>query len=126
MKTTLKSVALTLLATLSLNTSAPRATAADAKDTKQPLVQIAILLDTSGSMAIASTFKVDGKAVSLGGSVSQFLNQSIGVLFTAALAGIVTWILLRVIDKTVGLRVSEEDETIGLDLSQHGEQAYNE
>ena len=126
MKTTLKSVALTLLATLSLNTSAPRATAADAKDTKQPLVQIAILLDTSGSMAIASTFKVDGKAVALGGSVSQFLNQSIGVLFTAALAGIVTWILLRVIDKTVGLRVSEEDETIGLDLSQHGEQAYNE
>jgi Amt family ammonium transporter len=48
------------------------------------------------------------------------------VLFTAVLAGAVTLGLLRLIDKVVGLRVSEEDESIGLDLSQHGEQAYNE
>lgn len=50
MKTTMKSAALTLLAALSLNTSAPVASAAEAKENQQPLVQIAILLDTSGSM----------------------------------------------------------------------------
>ena len=52
MKTNMKSAALSiLLAALSLNSSAPMVSAADAKETKQPLVQIAILLDTSGSMS---------------------------------------------------------------------------
>ncbi len=90
------------------------------------MLSLGLLADVAVNPAIASTFKAGGKTVSLGGGVGQLLNQSIGVLFTAVLAGAVTWGLLRLIDKVVGLRVSEEDESIGLDLSQHGEQAYNE
>jgi Amt family ammonium transporter len=37
---------------------------------------------------------------------------------------VVTYVLALIIDKTVGLRVSEEDEAAGLDLSQHAETAY--
>jgi Amt family ammonium transporter len=36
----------------------------------------------------------------------------------------VTWIIGKIIDKTIGLRVSETEESIGLDISQHGESAY--
>ena len=36
----------------------------------------------------------------------------------------VSWILLKILDATMGLRVSEEDESLGLDLSQHGEVGY--
>jgi Amt family ammonium transporter len=37
-----------------------------------------------------------------------------------------TFLILKVVDKLVGLRVSPEDEYTGLDLSQHGETAYND
>jgi Amt family ammonium transporter len=36
-----------------------------------------------------------------------------------------TWIILKVVDAVLGLRVSSEDEQVGLDLSQHNEQAYS-
>jgi Amt family ammonium transporter len=75
---------------------------------------------------IATTFMKNGAVVSLVGSSAQFVNQLIGVVFTAALAGIGTFIILKVVDKLVGLRVDQESESIGLDLSQHGESAYNE
>jgi Amt family ammonium transporter len=39
--------------------------------------------------------------------------------------GVVTWVLLKVLNATVGLRVSEEHESEGLDLAQHGERGYN-
>jgi Amt family ammonium transporter len=76
--------------------------------------------------ALAGTFKVNGVAMTITGGTHQFFNQLIAVLFTAALAGIATWILLKVVDRLVGLRVEREDESMGLDLSQHGESAYNE
>jgi Amt family ammonium transporter len=41
-------------------------------------------------------------------------------------AGTATFVILKVVNALVGLRVSEEDETLGLDLSQHGESAYND
>jgi Amt family ammonium transporter len=43
-----------------------------------------------------------------------------------AFAGVATFLLLKLVNALVGLRVSEEDETMGLDLSQHGESAYND
>jgi len=76
--------------------------------------------------AIASTFQVNGVTVSLAGGLQQFGNQAIGVLFTAVFAGGVTFILLKIVDAVVGLRVDIEDESTGLDLSQHGERAYSE
>ena len=75
---------------------------------------------------LASTFKLNGQVVSLTGGFGQFIHQLEGVLFTMGLSAIATLILLKVVDKLVGLRVDEEEESLGLDLSQHGESAYNE
>jgi Amt family ammonium transporter len=74
---------------------------------------------------IAATYKVNGAAISLAGGFDQFFNQLKAVTFTWVLAIITTFIILKVVDAIVGLRVSEEDETLGLDISQHGEEAYN-
>jgi ammonium transporter, Amt family len=73
-----------------------------------------------------STASIAGQTVSLTGSLPQLFNQLKGVLFTMAFAGGVTFVLLKVIDRFLGLRISEEEESLGLDLSQHGESAYND
>lgn len=52
------------------------------------------------------------------------LNQLIGIVIVWAFAFSVTWVLAKLVDVTIGLRVSETEETIGLDISQHGERAY--
>jgi Amt family ammonium transporter len=57
---------------------------------------------------------------------SQVVAQTIGVVVTGAWCGGVTWGILKVIDVTVGLRVTEEQESEGLDLAQHGERGYSE
>ena len=48
------------------------------------------------------------------------------MLFTAVLSGVATFVILKLVNVTIGLRVDQEEETVGLDLSQHGESAYNE
>jgi Amt family ammonium transporter len=58
------------------------------------------------------------------GNPSLLVNQVIAVVATAVYAFVVTAILLKVLDATMGLRVSKEDEVTGLDLSQHGESGY--
>lgn len=58
------------------------------------------------------------------GNPSLFVTQFISVAATIAYSLIVTTILLKVIDAVMGLRVSEEDERTGLDLSQHNEVGY--
>jgi ammonium transporter, Amt family len=60
----------------------------------------------------------------LEGNAHQLLNQFVGVLMAWGLAIVGTLIILKVVDLTVGLRVSEEHEIQGLDLSQHGEEGY--
>lgn len=55
----------------------------------------------------------------------QLWIQFKGVLFTVVYTAIVTFVILKVIDLVMGLRVSEEEETIGLDLSLHNERGYN-
>jgi Amt family ammonium transporter len=50
--------------------------------------------------------------------------QALGIAVTALWCGSVTWALLKVLDATLGLRVSEEAESEGLDLSEHGERGY--
>jgi len=57
-------------------------------------------------------------------NVRQLGNQTIGVAIAWALAIVGTLIILFIVDKTIGLRVSEEQEAQGLDLSQHGEEGY--
>jgi Amt family ammonium transporter len=61
----------------------------------------------------------------LGGGGSSLLGkQFVAVGATLAYSGTVSFILAKIIDKTIGLRLSEEDEETGLDLSQHSEAAY--
>ena len=58
------------------------------------------------------------------GSPKQLLIQLIAVLVTSVYTLCVSFALLKLIDKTVGLRVTEKDELMGLDLTQHKESAY--
>ncbi|MBI2216203.1 MAG: ammonium transporter [Candidatus Rokubacteria bacterium] len=58
------------------------------------------------------------------GNAGQLWNQVVAVLATYALASVMTFVILKVVDAIVGLRVNEEDEVAGLDLSQHSETAY--
>ena len=60
----------------------------------------------------------------IAGSGVQLLKQLVGIVSVGAYAFSVTWILGKVVDRTMGLRVSPSEETVGLDLSQHGEKAY--
>jgi len=56
---------------------------------------------------------------------AQLWVQIKGVLFTVVFTGVVSLVLLKVVDLLVGLRVSSEDETLGLDLALHDERGYN-
>jgi len=58
------------------------------------------------------------------GNPGQLWTQIVAVAATMVLAVVATWIVLKIVDAVVGLRVSEEDEVAGLDLSQHSETAY--
>ena len=60
------------------------------------------------------------------GNPGQVVTQLIAVVVVAAYAGVVTFGLLKLIDVTIGLRVTEQEEQDGLDASQHGEAAYRE
>jgi len=67
-----------------------------------------------------------GKATGLlEGNGHQLLNQLVGIGVAWSLSIVGTLMILFVVDKTIGLRVSEEDEREGLDLSQHGEEGYD-
>ena len=90
------------------------------------MLMLGFLANAEVNPAIATTFKANGVAVSLAGGSQQFFNQLIGVAFTVALAAVGTFLIVKAVDATIGLRVDQEDESIGLDLSQHGERAYNE
>ncbi|WP_184680560.1 ammonium transporter [Pseudomonas fluvialis] len=56
---------------------------------------------------------------------AQVITQIKGVGFTVLYTAIVTYVILKVLDLVMGLRVSEEAETVGLDLSEHNERGYN-
>jgi len=60
----------------------------------------------------------------LEGNASQVGDQLAAIGIVAAYSFVMTSIILKVLDLTMGLRVSEEEENIGLDVSQHGERAY--
>jgi ammonium transporter, Amt family len=56
---------------------------------------------------------------------SQVWIQAQGVMLTIVWSGVVSFIAFKLVDLVIGLRVSEEDEREGLDISSHGETAYN-
>jgi Amt family ammonium transporter len=82
---------------------------------------------TWGALAtgiFASLALTDGGGGLLTGNSGQFLEQVIAVLATYVFCGLGTLAILAIIRVTVGLRVDEEDEETGLDLSLHAESAY--
>jgi Amt family ammonium transporter len=60
----------------------------------------------------------------LDGNAGQLVNQCTSVLVAAVFAGIGTVIILKALDVVMGLRVNQDEEIKGLDLSQHGEEGY--
>ena len=55
----------------------------------------------------------------------QFMTQLIGVAVTAVWSGVLTWLLLKLVDAVAGMRVAHEEETEGLDTVLHNEKGYN-
>ncbi|HKT10547.1 MAG TPA: ammonium transporter [Terriglobia bacterium] len=88
----------------------------------------ALLTGVFATSAINPIFKnSQGKALPVGlidGNGGQILNQLVGVLIAWGLAIVGTLIILKVVDRVVGLRVPEEHEIQGLDLALHGEEGY--
>jgi Amt family ammonium transporter len=88
----------------------------------------ALLTGVFASSAVNPIFKdARGNTLASGvleGNAHQLLNQLVGVAIAWGLAIVGTLIILKVVDITIGLRVSEEEEVQGLDLSQHGEEGY--
>ena len=74
-----------------------------------------ILKDSQGNTLASGLFE---------GNAHQLLNQLAGVAIAWVLAVVGTLVILKLVDVTLGLRVSEEEEVQGLDLSQHGEEGY--
>jgi ammonium transporter, Amt family len=88
----------------------------------------ALLTGVFASSAINPIFKdAKGNVLPSGmidGNPHQLLNQTIGVLIAWVLAIVGTLIILKIVDVVIGLRVTEDQEVQGLDLSQHGEEGY--
>ena len=88
----------------------------------------ALLTGLFASSAINPIFKdAQGNTLASGlleGNAHQLLNQFVGVAIAWVLAIVGTLAILKIVDVTIGLRVSEEHEMQGLDLSQHGEEGY--
>src|SRR5262247_3377786 len=89
----------------------------------------AILTGVFANSAVNTVFKdANGGALPSGlieGNSKQVLNQLIASLIAIGLTVVASFIILKVVDLIVGVRVSGEDEVTGLDLSQHGEEGYN-
>ena len=56
---------------------------------------------------------------------TQVWAQLLSIIITIAWSGILSFIILKIVDAAVGLRVEEDEERMGLDLSQHNERGYN-
>ena len=80
----------------------------------------ALLTGVFSSVEIAG----EGKGGLIEGNSQQLINQVVAAGAALALAIVGTFIILKVVDALVGLRVTQEDEIQGLDLSQHGEEGY--
>ncbi len=77
--------------------------------------------------AILATTEVnpDGKDGVLRGNFSELFVELAAIAIAYVIAGVGTWLILQLIEKTIGLRVKEEAELQGLDINEHGEEGYN-
>jgi Amt family ammonium transporter len=89
----------------------------------------ALLTGIFATSTINAVFEdAEGNVLPVGlvdGNAGQFFNQAASVLIAWALAVAGTYIILKIVDMVIGVRVSEDEEITGLDLTQHGEEGYN-
>lgn len=85
-----------------------------------------------GTWGALATGLFASMAVNAGGGNGLFFGNPKLLAVQAGAAGasavyafLVTWVLFKILDMTMGLRVTDEDEVMGLDLTQHGEAGYN-
>nr|NIR25874.1 ammonium transporter [Gammaproteobacteria bacterium] len=76
----------------------------------------------STDLGIFSGLGFGGDNASIGAQVKV---QVIGIVATFAYTAVVSWVLLKVVDAVLGLRVDEEQETEGLDIVLHEERGYD-
>ena len=76
----------------------------------------------TGIFAVAAFGGVDG--LTNGGGLDQLWLQAVGVAAVAPYSFIVTFIILKALDLTVGIRPDEESEEAGIDVAEHGERGY--
>jgi len=79
---------------------------------------------TWGAIATGLFASVGGGTGLFFGNPGQVAIQAIGVVATWVFVLVGTFLILKIIDVTIGLRVNVEEEMLGLDLSQHNERAY--
>jgi Amt family ammonium transporter len=87
----------------------------------------AILTGVFATRHVADPALVSGGGNPVGlvdGNVNLLIGQLAAVVVTWVLAAVATFVILKVLDVTMGLRVKKEEEVQGLDLSQHGEEGY--
>jgi Amt family ammonium transporter len=90
------------------------------------LLMVGCFASADVNAAIGNTFTSGGKVISLAGSPAQLGNQFRGLIFTMVFAAAGSFVILKVVSALAVLRVTPEEEDSGLDLSQHGESAYND
>lgn len=77
-----------------------------------------------GAIATGIFASVAVNSAGVDGSMGQVMKQLSACAVTIAYTGVVTWLICLLVDKTIGLRANQDDEIMGLDLSQHHERAY--
>lgn len=90
------------------------------------MLLLGLLANPEVNPAIASTFQLNGSVHSLAGGFQQLGYQIVGIAATVVLSAVATIVILKFVDFVVGLRVTQEEESAGLDVTLHGEAAYNE
>ena len=73
----------------------------------------------------ATLWNANGADGLIAGKSELFIENIIGVLAAATYSVVVTLVILKVLDATVGLRVSKDEESEGLDTNLHGEEGYH-
>jgi Amt family ammonium transporter len=90
------------------------------------MLLLGFLASPTANPAIGTTWKNGDVVVSLAGGLPQFGRQLLGIIVAAGLGAVATFVLLKLIGAAIGLRVAREGEYAGLDLTEHGESAYND
>lgn len=85
----------------------------------------ALLTGVFASSTINPIFGAGKPTGFLEGNHHQILNQAVGVAIAWGMSMVGTTVILFAVDKVIGLRLSDDDEREGLDLSQHGEEGYD-